>query len=107
LRKCYDAGEDIPSEEEVARRVGVTVNRLGNALKYTRPLLSLDAPLFTGNTVSKGSGAGGDAVGQQEIPISERIQWYVSYVFLVRTIRNDVLLIFVRTTAMNAVPKNK
>jgi len=62
VKRCYEGGEDLPEEHEVADELGVTTNRLKTALRFTKPLLSLDAPYTIGP--SKGSNAGESSMAE-------------------------------------------
>jgi RNA polymerase primary sigma factor len=71
IRRCVETNTPVPPDEELAVQVGVTLNRMRKALHYTRPLISLDAPLHAGMGASRGSNAGGDGVGERQILVSD------------------------------------
>lgn len=72
LKTYHETKRDIPSEEEIAKELGITLNRLKTALSATRGLLSIDSPL---DGAGKGSMAGGDNVGEGALLISDTLQW--------------------------------
>lgn len=74
LKSYYDTNREIPSEDVIATELGVTVKRLRTALSATQGLLSIDGPL-NGLGNRKGSGAGGDSMGEPELVISDTLQW--------------------------------
>jgi len=71
IRRCVETNTPVPPDEELAVQVGVTLNRMRKALHYTRPLITLDAPLHAGMGASRGSNAGGDGVGERQILVSD------------------------------------
>jgi len=66
--------KEIPTEDDIAKELGVTVERLRTALQATKGLLSIDSPLNAYGS-RKGSGAGGDAMGNGEMLMSDTLQW--------------------------------
>ena len=74
VKRCYESGEDLPEEQLLADEIGVTTTRLRNALRFTKPLVSLDARQYFGPT--KGSRAGETGVSDvllgETIPSEER-----------------------------------
>lgn len=74
VKRCYESGEDLPEEQLLADEIGVTTTRLRNALRFTKPLVSLDARQYFGP--SKGSRAGeagvSDVLLGETIPSEER-----------------------------------
>ena len=74
VRDHVVAGTAPPEKEAIARELGVSKRRLETALRSTRTLLSVDAPLA--GRMHKGSGAGGDGP-QQELVILDTLQWCV------------------------------
>eukprot|EP00565_Helicotheca_tamesis_P003878 CAMPEP_0185726708 /NCGR_PEP_ID=MMETSP1171-20130828/2594_1 /TAXON_ID=374046 /ORGANISM="Helicotheca tamensis, Strain CCMP826" /LENGTH=481 /DNA_ID=CAMNT_0028395103 /DNA_START=1064 /DNA_END=2509 /DNA_ORIENTATION=- len=63
MKRCTDLGEKYPSEEDVAKQIGVTVKRLRTAVRVTECPTSIDAPIYQGSSMHKGSAAGGDLSG--------------------------------------------
>lgn len=74
IRRCVETNTPVPPEDELAHQVGVTLNRMRKALHHTRPLISLDAPLYSGMGASRGSNAGGDGVGDRQVLVSDLLQ---------------------------------
>jgi DNA-directed RNA polymerase sigma subunit (sigma70/sigma32) len=74
MKSYYEQQKEIPSEEVLAREVGDSVKRLRQALQYTRPLVSIDGPIGTGGGGLKGSRAGGDAAGDDDMMIKDTLQ---------------------------------
>lgn len=74
IRRCVETNTPVPPDEELAIQVGVTINRMRKALHYTRPLISLDAPLHAGMGASRGSNAGGDGVGERQFLVSDLLE---------------------------------
>jgi len=74
VKRYYELNEPPPSEEVIAAEIGVNVNRLRTALRSTRSLLSIDAPIFNGKRSGKGSSAGGDSVDNSAL-ISDTLMW--------------------------------
>jgi RNA polymerase primary sigma factor len=70
VKRCYESGEELPEEHELADEIGITTNRLKNAMRFTKPLLSLDAPQYLGP--SKGSQAG--EASMAELLLGETLQ---------------------------------
>merc|ERR1740124_479058 len=87
--------DPIPSEEDMANEIGVSVSRLRTALRVTEQLKSIDEPLSGKNTGLKGSGAGGDKSGNDSITMGDRLECqeiapeeYVEISFLRQTLEN-------------------
>uniref|UniRef100_A0A7S3QIQ4 RNA polymerase sigma-70 domain-containing protein n=1 Tax=Chaetoceros debilis TaxID=122233 RepID=A0A7S3QIQ4_9STRA len=75
VKRYVESSEPIPSEDEVAKQLGVTLNRLRTALRATEGLLSIDEPVYNGgNAAYKGSGAGGDNSGESSLLLLDRLQ---------------------------------
>lgn len=72
LKSYYDSKGEIPSEEDLAKELGVTVKRLQTALRAAQRPLSIDSPI---NGVRKGSRAGGDTMGEAELLLTDTLQW--------------------------------
>jgi RNA polymerase primary sigma factor len=96
IRRHIEASESIPTEEQIASEIGVSLARLRTAIKVTESLLSVDEPVYTGgNAAFKGSGAGGDLSGENSLLISDRLESseiapedYVETGFLRQTLEN-------------------
>ena len=74
IRSCIATNSPIPPDDELAKQMGVTMNRMHKALHYTRPLISLDAPVHLGTGTSRGSNAGGDGAGDRSSLISDFLE---------------------------------
>ena len=74
IRRCVETNTPVPPEDELAIQVGVTLSRMRRALRNTRPLISLDAPLHAGMGASRGSNAGGDGVGERQVLVSDILE---------------------------------
>lgn len=74
LKKCFDSGDPIPPEASLAKEIGVNVNRLRTAIKYTQSLISIDSSLIANGGTMKGSGAGGDTGGERSLLLSDTLQ---------------------------------
>eukprot|EP00957_Ditylum_brightwellii_P051286 3888702-Ditylum_brightwellii.AAC.1 len=46
MKRCTDLGEKYPSEEDVAKDIGVSIQRLRTAVRVTESLISIDAPIY-------------------------------------------------------------
>lgn len=96
VKTCVESSEPIPSEEEIASIIGCSLNRLRTALRVTNPLISIDEPIVSsGNAALKGSGAGGDKSGSNEVLILDRLECkeappedYVEVSFLRQSLEN-------------------
>lgn len=67
--------EEIPTEEDIAKEIGVSVQRLKTALRSAQSLISIDAPLSAGQGVLKGSNAGSGGMSNSELLLSDTLQW--------------------------------
>jgi len=65
--------EPLPSEENIATEIGVSLPRMRTAMRATEQILSIDQPVYAGTATLKGSGAGGDS-NKNELLISETLQ---------------------------------
>lgn len=74
LKRCYETKTDIPSEDTIAAELGISVKRLRTALLSTQPVLSIDGPLMASAGPGKGSNAGSDVMGGNELLISDTLQ---------------------------------
>lgn len=96
MKRCIESSEAIPSEEQIASEIGVSLARLRTAIRVTESLLSTDEPVYMGgNAAFKGSGAGGDLSGDNSLLISDRLECsdiapedYVENGFLRQTLEN-------------------
>eukprot|EP00558_Chaetoceros_sp_UNC1202_P011563 CAMPEP_0197241848 /NCGR_PEP_ID=MMETSP1429-20130617/7770_1 /TAXON_ID=49237 /ORGANISM="Chaetoceros sp., Strain UNC1202" /LENGTH=330 /DNA_ID=CAMNT_0042701757 /DNA_START=90 /DNA_END=1082 /DNA_ORIENTATION=+ len=97
LVKGYvESSEPVPTEDMIAKKLGVTVNRLRTAIRVTETLLSIDEPVYNGgNSAYKGSGAGGDNSGESTLLLSDRLECtelppedFVEVSFLRQTLEN-------------------
>lgn len=74
VKRCYDLGLPPPSEEDIAKEIGVNVKRLRTALRTTQGLVSIDASLYSGMQNTKGSGAGGDGT-DSNLVLADTLRW--------------------------------
>mmetsp|Transcript_29228 Transcript_29228/g.42695 ORF Transcript_29228/g.42695 Transcript_29228/m.42695 type:complete len:288 (+) Transcript_29228:1-864(+) len=79
MKRCTDLGEKYPSEEDVAKDIGVSIQRLRTAVRVTESLISIDAPIYQGTSTHKGSAAGGgggspSGSGENELLLSDTLQ---------------------------------
>jgi len=96
IRQYVEASEPIPTEDIIAAKLGVSINRLRTALRVTESLLSIDEPVNSSGSASyKGSGAGGDNAGERNVMLLDRIQsteippeQFVEMSFLRQTLEN-------------------
>lgn len=72
VKDCLESGEPVPAQKSIAKQLGVSENRLLNAIRATEGLTSIDAPAFGNGGAHKGSSAGGDQTGA-EILISDTL----------------------------------
>jgi len=86
--------DPTPSEEEIAKEIGVSVSRLRTALRVTQQLKSIDDPIMGMTIGHKGSGAGGDS-SANDLTMSDRLECqeiapeeYVEISFLRQTLEN-------------------
>jgi len=93
MRHLHSA-DPTPTEEEIAKEIGVSVSRLRTALRVTETLKSIDEPLAGMTTGHKGSGAGGDKT-ENSLTMSDRLECqeiapeeYVEISFLRQTLEN-------------------
>ena len=56
MRKYHTAGEPGPSWDKLALEIGVSPQRLDNAMRLTQAALSMDAPLYRSKGMSAGKG---------------------------------------------------
>eukprot|EP00555_Chaetoceros_dichaeta_P010487 CAMPEP_0198255196 /NCGR_PEP_ID=MMETSP1447-20131203/5371_1 /TAXON_ID=420782 /ORGANISM="Chaetoceros dichaeta, Strain CCMP1751" /LENGTH=447 /DNA_ID=CAMNT_0043941511 /DNA_START=396 /DNA_END=1739 /DNA_ORIENTATION=- len=89
------SSDPTPTEDEIAKEIGVSVSRLRTALRVTETLKSIDEPLAGMTTGHKGSGAGGDKSGSDTLTMSDRLECqeiapeeYVEISFLRQTLEN-------------------
>ena len=69
-------GEEVPEQEYIAEQLGISEQRLRTAIRATGSLVSVDAPIGSGNGGSyKGSMAGGDGSNSQELLILDTLKW--------------------------------
>ena len=74
IKECSDLDIPQPTEDEIAKEIGVNVNRLRTALKFTQPLVSIDSAVHMSRQTKKGSSAGGDN-SDNELLISDTLKW--------------------------------
>lgn len=74
LKRHYELNLPLPSEEDIAKEIGVNVKRLRTALRSTKSLISIDASINSGSQNYKGSGAGGDSVDKGELVIADTLK---------------------------------
>jgi len=74
IKRYINTSEKIPAEDEIAKEIGVTVNRLRTAVRVTESLISIDQPIYSGNAAFKGSGASGDFSGANELILADTLQ---------------------------------
>ena len=69
-------GEEVPEQQYIAEQLGISEQRLRTAIRATGSLVSVDAPIGSGNGGSyKGSMAGGDGSNSQELLILDTLKW--------------------------------
>jgi len=69
-------GDEVPEQEYIAEQLGISEQRLRTAIRATGSLVSVDAPIGSGNGGSyKGSMAGGDGSNSQELLILDTLKW--------------------------------
>ena len=69
-------GEEVPEQEYIAEQLGISEQRLRTAIRATGSLVSVDAPIGSGNGGSyKGSMAGGDGSNSQKLLILDTLKW--------------------------------
>jgi len=96
IKRHVEASEGIPTEEQIASEIGVSLTRLRTAIRVTESLISIDEPVYSGgNAAFKGSGAGGDLSGDNSLLISDRLECseiapedFVETSFLRQTLEN-------------------
>jgi len=96
LKRQIEASEAIPTDQEIADEIGVTLARLRTSIRVTESLVSIDEPVYSGGTSGfKGSGAGGDYAGDNSLLLSDRLECselppedYVENGFLRQTLEN-------------------
>ena len=82
LKRHYEAREEIPPEAVICKELGISVQRLRTVLRYTQALVSIEAPFETNDGAGKGGKAGGDIGGGNDLLLSDTLQWYVLYVYV-------------------------
>jgi len=98
VRPYSDAGQPIPSKDDIARQLGVSERRLQTALAVTQPLLSIDAPLATkinnkansnlDNAISGGGGGSLTLMDTLICPESSKAEQRVDISFLRQYLEN-------------------
>lgn len=69
------SGEEPPEQVDIAKKLGITPQRLSTAIRATGSLVSVDAPVISpGSGSYKGSAAGGDGGNSQELLILDTLK---------------------------------
>jgi len=93
VKPYSDAGQSIPSKDDIAHQLGVSERRLQTALAVTQPLLSIDAPLASKlnnrqNNLENGGGGSLTLMDALICPESLRAEQRVDISFLRQYLEN-------------------